>query len=251
MSPADLGVVTVDQVVAGYSPPPGYRLERLENRAGWLVVKDGWRDVFAPITFKRPTVKADSRVKADEFFYMVEAAMVPQRSFSTEYIMTKPKTSGCIWKVGDRVGCEWLRAFGTVVETRDGACAVLWDGSAVESFHPDHTLYGARETIVYRDVKPQNHCQHCGTGIYEGLLERSCPKGCDLTVAKALPEPKVVMVTRDFGTQPGIDGSVWFNRPGGRADGDEVYYQAYDHRASAVHPTREGAVALWREKVSR
>ena len=78
-------------------------------------------------------------------------------------------------------------------------------------------------------------CQHCGTGIYEGLLIRSCPNGHDLTKAAAEPEP--------HGMTKAMIGS-------GACKG-EMVWQIKDRTGTFQHPTREGAIAAWREAVRK
>lgn len=87
-------------------------------------------------------------------------------------------------------------------------------------------------------------CQHCGSGIVAGLLRDTCPRGCDLTLRAAEPEPEIV------GTLPW----TYANMDAGAtmpslASVHEPVWTAAGRGVAASHPTREGAIAAWREAV--
>jgi hypothetical protein len=87
--------------------------------------------------------------------------------------------------------------------------------------------------------KPVGHddptCKHCGASTYTGLEGRdhACPP----------LEPAVVTPTA---LRPGR----WCDEANHRV-GREVGFKATGHGHSAIHPTREGAVAMWRDAVKR
>lgn len=88
-------------------------------------------------------------------------------------------------------------------------------------------------------------CQHCGSGILAGLLRDTCPRGCDLTLRAKEPEPTWVRQVWNF---PGTPGFVAPSSPG---PGYERVWCAQGGGVHRMHPTRDGAIAAWREAVRR
>lgn len=87
-------------------------------------------------------------------------------------------------------------------------------------------------------------CQHCGSGIVAGLLRDTCPRGCDLTLRAAEPEPEIV------GTLPWTYANMDAGAPmPSLASSREPVWTAAGRGVAASHPTREGAIVAWREAV--
>lgn len=88
-------------------------------------------------------------------------------------------------------------------------------------------------------------CQHCGSAIVAGLLRDTCPRGCDLTLRAAEPEPSSITLVW---TIAGASGFVAPSKPG---PGYERVWCAQGGGAYKMHPTKDGAIAAWREAVRR
>lgn len=158
-------------------------------------------------------------------------------------------------------GCEWFR-----VRWDTGGRATIWTadnliriadqapaaqvvppcpetpadvGAAVYEFAPGSVQFVTGPT-----------CQHCGSNVLAGLLRDTCPRGCDLTLRAKEPEPECVaavwngpgardVLLCDSGPCPPGWERLWL---AGGSGPDGTY-------ADGEHPTREGAIAAWREAV--
>ena len=96
---------------------------------------------------------------------------------------------------------------------------------------------------VIRGVSP---CQHCGAEIALGLLRDTCPKGCDLTLRAAEPEPSTLLERWAVREPTGVGTRRIVDDP---RPNSEPFWWAEGKGVQVNHPTRDGAIAAWRAAV--
>lgn len=117
-----------------------------------------------------------------------------------------------------------------------GTTVISWNSPVVTARRTlaQDMLEWAQEKVA-REHKPKHSCIRCGGPAYVGLLSVTCERvgGCK-TEDERIGEPVVYRVTRGSAEQVlnGCSETVW---------------QAKSSCFTEWHPTREGAIALWRE----
>lgn len=151
------------------------------------------------------------------------------------------------WDAGPDAECEDMLRADCALEpvAADKPAPVLSDAEAASA---SRTVDEVRVSTG-RDESPTTGptCQHCGSAVYRGLFDATCPKGCDLTLRAAEPEPTTVVARWSKGGRSASTFTDW-------SEGDERVFVAGGIAPSGEfvatrHPTREGAIAAWRKAV--